>query len=314
MKRDRAPGTFSSTPGADGLRQIPDATSTMPRYVRGAMTGGKRDGVRGRRLARRVASAAMCVVALSTAAAADPWSAPSEIPAMGYQPAGLGFTASGNGILALAWRGVDRPALQAAMPPSGGFGPLSALTRSEEGFQFRNLGLGRQLAVFGRDGVVATGVSRTRLADHPWLAFGRIGHRLGHRRRLAIPGWSGGSLALAANPRGDVALIAVGCGGCIRGSALYLFYRTRGERLGRPVRVARVAYDQEEFASGVAPTVAINAAGDALVAWAQRASPVGTAPWRLYARIRRGARWLRPPWRLGDLLSTGAIVARLTRR
>ena len=258
---------------------------------------------------RVIARAAACAAALITAspaAAAGQWSAATDVGGARYVPAGLGFTTGGNGLLALAPRGgAGGPVLQSTVSRSGGLGPLSALTRRDDVLEVEKAGRGRQVAVFGRDRVVATGAR----GGQPWVAFGRIGQRLGRRRPLAAPEWSGGSLALAANARGDVAVIAVGCGGCAR-TPLYLFYRPHGGRFGRAERVAGAAYDREEF-GGVAPAVAVDAAGDVLVAWGRRS--VGrAAPWPLYARIRHGRRWRGSPQRLGLLHEYGAITARLT--
>ena len=253
----------------------------------------------------RVAACAAALITAAPAAAAGQWSAAADLGGARYVPVELGFTTGGDGVLALAPRGgAGGPVLQATISRSGGLGPLSALTRPDDMLEFEKAGRGRQLAVFGRNRVVATGARGGR----PWVAFGRIGQRLGRRRPLAVPGWSGGSLALAANARGDVAVISIGCGGCAR-TPLYVFYRPHGGRFGRAERVSGVAYEREEF-GGVAPAVAVNAAGRVLVAWGRRSLGRG-APWPLYARIRHGRRWRGPSQRLGVLHEYGAITARL---
>jgi len=77
------------------------------------------------------------------------------------------------------------------------------------------------------------------------------------------------------------------------------------------VLVADDAYDEGEFISGVAPAVAVNAAGDVLVAWGRRPL-VSQRRWPLYARIRHAGRWRRPAQRVGDLLESGTVVAMLS--
>ncbi len=260
-----------------------------------------------RRLAFAVGCAAALIVAAPAAAAAGPWSATSDVGPAGYMPAGLSFTAGGRGMLTLAPTDVRARPLAAGTSMGDRFGVPFTLTRADDAFRLENLG--REVAVFGRDGVVATGLRGGSGAEQPWVAFGRIGHLLGRRQPLAIPGWNGGSVELAADARGDVALIAIGCAGVgCRKNPLYLFYRSHGGRFGRPIRVARAAYDRGDFATGVAPAVAVNQAGDVLLAWG--CPQTGGTP--LCVRIRRAGRWRGPAQRIGALLDTGTITARLT--
>src|ERR1700752_2730594 len=59
---------------------------------------------------------------------------------------------------ALAFRGVGEPSLAAATLKTGGFDAVSELRRADDAFQSQNVGRDRQIGLFGRDRVVATGV------------------------------------------------------------------------------------------------------------------------------------------------------------
>jgi hypothetical protein len=251
------------------------------------------------------AACALALISVGDARAAGAWSAAADIGSPGYVPNGLGFTSTGKGMLTLAWRSVGRPSLAAPVNGDDGFGQVSEFTRANDVFQYQNVGMGRQVAVFGRDQVVATGNRQTPPRAPPWVAFGRIGHRLGRREPLPIR--AAGTVALAANARGDVALVAASCSGC----PLYLLYRPHDGVFGRPMRIAAHAEDETDFSTGVAPAVAVNAAGDVVVAWGQRrvGAPTSSA---LYARIRHGRRWRSSAQRVGDLQESGKTAAWLS--
>jgi hypothetical protein len=133
----------------------------------------------------------------------------------------------------------------------------------------------------------------------PWVAFGRIGQRLGRRLPLAVPGWSGDTIALASNKRGDVAVTAIVCTvPTCANRRLYLFQRPFGGDFGRLVRVADRLMDEGESGGGPAPDVDINADGDVLVAWGQWGSRRERA---LRVRVRSDGRWRGPARSLGTL-------------
>ena len=226
----------------------------------------------------------------------------------GYRPNGLGFTDVGKGMLALAPVDVQQP-LQAAMSTrTGGFGARVEFARRGDAVQFQNVGRDRQVGLYGRDRVVAIGVSR--MNRDPWVAFGRIGQRLRTRLPLAVPGWSGDTIALASNERGDVAVTAIVCTvPTCANRRLYLFQRPFGGDFGRPVRVADRPMDEGEFGGGPAPDVAINADGDVLVAWGQ------WGPRRervLRVRARSDGRWRGPAQSLGALEDSTRVEVSLS--
>lgn len=236
------------------------------------------------------------------------WTAPKRIGPRGYLVAAVQFARSGAGQLTLRPESSGTRALAAAALPNDRFAPPRPFAPSHQA-----LGDSEAARLFGRDGVVAAG-QLTRPGSGTgaaWVAFGRIGRQLDQRQLLAIPRRQGGSVALDADAKGGVAVIAIGapassrCGPC--GSALYLAVRRAAGRLARPRLVTRSAIDRDDFEIGLAPAVAINARGDALVVWEQTGA--------LLARVQRDGRWLSGAQTLGPVPDlVGAISARLGAR
>jgi hypothetical protein len=263
----------------------------------------------------RVTTLVLATVALALIVAGDAaaqWSAPQRLgPGL---PADLGFTPAGRGLLVLASSTLNGPSRAAAAGTAGRPSAPYRLTRGSDGYGFGPLD--HHVALFGRDRVVATGMRfrRGRTIVRPWVAFGRIGRPLGPRRPLPVAGYTGGSLQVVANARGDVAILASTCAGCVE-NPLFLLVRPRGEGFRRPVRLTSRGDDRGDFAAGVAPALAINDRGDVLVAYGRgrRVFPPEPGAVGLYARVRRDGRWLTRPQRMGNLLEYGAIRAEITR-
>jgi hypothetical protein len=267
---------------------------------------------------RRVGAALLAAALLPAGAvrAAPPWSAPTlvALPAAGtIGPVALAFSPGGRGLLTFN-PPVDSPVLAASTSASDRFVHVSPLTGAGEYLP----DLEHDVAVYGRDRLIVAG-GLTGAIDRAWVATGRIGRPHGPRLLLAIPPVAelqGGTIAVAANARGDAAVIAVRCLFCsgrpvAHDSPLYLVARHAGHRFGRPITVSRHAGDTSaEFrGDGVAPAVALNAAGDVLVVW--RSFGDGTT---LYARILHAGRWRAPAQVIGQVQNFGRISAQLSDR
>ena len=115
-----------------------------------------------------------------------------------------------------------------------------------------------------------------------------------------IPAQQRDNIAVAANARGDAAVIAGRCLMCSgrrvsNTSPLYLVVRRAGHRFARPITVTRFASGPLfDFRNGVAPAVAVSATGDVLVVW-RGWNASGT----LYARILHAGRWRAPAQVIG---------------
>lgn len=148
------------------------------------------------------------------------------------------------------------------------------------------------------------------------VAIGRIGERLRRVRRIPIPGkvtedapitGAGRTVAVAANDRGDAAVLATVCG-CDR-TQLYLSFRRAGRRFGRPLLVTRKAGDVGEFGFWVRPVISMNERGDVLVAWATLGPPEGT----IHARVLRNGRWRSSAQLIGPMRDSGSLTAAIGR-
>ena len=110
---------------------------------------------------------------------------------------------------------------------------------------------------YGRSGLA--GIVRGRRGG-VFAALGTLGRGFGRTQQIGQI--SRGDIDLAANERGDVAIAFVDRAG------LRVVVRRAGRRFGRPLPIAGVR--RARFA----PTVAINARGDVLVAWNSRVRSV----------------------------------------
>ena len=244
-------------------------------------------------MSSRLPAAAFAALALATAAAADataaPWSQPvtiaDGIPQVD-QPS-IAFAGDGSAVVSARLRA------QPAGLPSSGF---SRLWGRPAGGGFAGSGrsvLAAAPVAFGAGRVallrlpVAGGTfSDDDLPDGIGYELGRCCDRqglVGGRWRRLSPRADRGQAALAANARGDVAAAWVEHFGSH--DHVVVAVRRRGRAFGRPAVVSRLGF-------AAAPSVAVGAGGDVLVAY-RRTLPRGArAPRRsVQARARRGGRW-----------------------
>lgn len=218
--------------------------------------------------------AVLALLAVPAAAhAAPPWSPPQPIAGSTEGAPQLVFTASGRG-LALTWSNQDAPmrtgVLTGAFSEGAGpFGPARVLGRL-------NL---VALRTYGRDRLVAFGTTGSRHL-RPAVAFGRPDEPFAGAREIGPRGRDAYVVAADANAGGDIAILLRVCANnakCGR-TVPYLVVRRAGESFSDPIRLA-----------GRGPTVsgavAVNARGDALVAW-ERPVTGGTGTRAIYARVR----------------------------
>lgn len=184
------------------------------------------------------------VAAFAAPASADPpWTTP--VAAGVSQPSLVDFGASGTGVVVES--SLLRGRSRSAVIRSGMVGQPSAFP-----VRFRP----QALRVYGSAGLVTAGEESVRggRANRVVVAFGSVGGRLTSTRTVSRRGIRVRFGGMDASPRGAVAVV------WRDGDAVRLAYRPAGRRFRRSVTVARPG-------SVVGSAVAVNARGDALVAW-----------------------------------------------
>src|SRR3954453_22362978 len=218
-----------------------------------------------RALPRLAAVLALATAALATGArtagAAAPWSAPAAVPGLAPGTPALAFNEAGVGLLAVDTGGGTSP---------DDVGPHTAGALADDNDAFpgpafqmtaTNFALGDRFALYGLQRVVGMGTHFSSHGDRAGIVFGDVGQKLTDVRFRGPADRAGVGEALAANARGDVAATFGVCANaaCIHYS-LYLVVRRAGESPLPSIRLDNVALTQIS-------AVAINARGDALVAW-----------------------------------------------
>jgi hypothetical protein len=247
-------------------------------------------------MSRRRAPLALLLplLALPSAARAA-WSAPQAVGRTNWPS--LAVATGGRGDDAFAWL-VDlsphrtlseRTVIRARVRTSGGrLGPLQTVSP-------RGLAHGPAIAV-NRRGDALAAWSQARTGGHGvrvLVASRRHGHRFGPARALG-PGQAlfAATPRLAMNARGDAVLAWRATG-----TSLLVAYRRAGHGFGRPQRlVSPPAADQLQIRD---PAVAIDASGNAYVAWvsaprAERNQPLRGANGVRFAQRSRTGRFGRP--------------------
>jgi hypothetical protein len=244
---------------------------------------------RAARLAVLAALASAAVVAASvaaTATAAPPWApptapqgAPATTPALAFNAAGLGVLAGDTGG-GTAPGEVGPHTVAALGDETGAFpGPMTPMTAT-------NFALADRFALYGLGRIVGLGTHFSRIRSRAGIVFGNAGDELTNVRFLGPTERAGTAEAIAANTRGDV---VAGYGACAnsacRHQSLYLVIRRAGSSPRPSIRVDNVAVRQIS-------AVAINARGDALIAWQANGG--------VFARIRTAGGTLYRTERLGN--------------
>ena len=243
--------------------------------------------------ARRAAAAALATVAVvasaaatATATAAPPWEPPTAPQGAPATTPALAFNAAGVGVLAGDTGGGASP--NAVGPHTVGTlnddndafpGPVSPLTPT-------NFALADRFALYGLTRMVGLGTHFSRTRSRAGMALGNAGDELVDIRLLGPTDRAGAAEAIAANTRGD---IAASFGACANSAcehqSLYLVIRRAGEEPLPSIRVDKVAVRQIS-------AVAVNARGDALIAWQANGG--------VFARIRSAGGTLYRTERLGN--------------
>jgi hypothetical protein len=241
------------------------------------------------RLLRLLAAAALAAAAPTAAApvagAAAPWSQPTEVPGLAPGTPALAFNDAGVGILATDTGGGESPNAVGphtvgALADNDAFpGPAFPLTAT-------NFALADRFAVYGLQRVVGLGTHFSRRTDRAGIVFGDVGEKLTDVRFRGPTDRAGVGEALAANARGDVAATFGACanGACVHQS-LYVIIRRAGASPLPSIRLDNVAVRQIS-------AVAINARGDAIVAWQANGG--------VFARMRTAGGTLYKTERLGN--------------
>ena len=230
---------------------------------------------------------AACALAAPPASADPPWTAP--VAAGVPQPTLVDVGASGNGIVVEG--GLLRRAHRSAPIRSGMVGPPSPLA-----VRFRPLAA----RVYGSNALVVAGEEAVRggRANRVGVAFGSVDGRVASTRTLSRPSIRVRFGGMDASPAGAVAVV------WRDGDAVRLAYRPPGRRFRRSVTVARPG-------TVVGSAVAVNAGGDALVAWngSSRRRGEETA---MFARIVRASGRLERARRLGPSWWNSSVTAAVT--
>jgi len=208
---------------------------------------------------RSARSLSVLVLALATiaggdggAVAAPPWSEPQSINGSFER---ILFNTNGQGMLV---------GLGQVLPGDGRRGKVRAATvqggtpgQTRESTTPLDLGV---MKVYGRDSVVAGGHGKPGVSPHVALTRGRIGHRLGRVQPLRGRSRSSHLLDLAVNDAGHAVAAVRWCqtAGCGR-QTLAIFRGRPGQRLSRPVRIAR--------GGRLGAGVAINRRGEVAIMW-----------------------------------------------
>jgi hypothetical protein len=239
-----------------------------------------------RLLAAVALAAAALGAAASTAGAAPPWSAPAAVPGFVPETPALAFSAAGVGMLATdtgggtAANAVGPHTVGALADDNDAFpGPVFPVTAT-------NFALGDRFGLYGLQRIVGLGTHFSRGHDRAGLVFGDVGEKLTDVRFRGPTDRSGFGEALAVNARGDVAAAFGVCanGACVHQS-IYLVIRRAGASPLGSIRLDNVAVGQIAAA-------AINARGDAIVAWQANGG--------VFARIRTAGGTLYKTERLGN--------------
>ena len=236
------------------------------------------------RLAAALAAAALAVVA-PAAGAAPPWSPATAVPGLPPGTPALAFNDAGVGVIATdtgggASTGAAGPHTVGALADNDAFpGPTFPITAT-------NFALADRFALYGLQRVVGLGTHFSRRTDRAGIVFGDAGEKLADVRFRGPTDRAGVGEALAANARGDVAATFGVCanGPCVH-QRLYLIIRRAGAAPLPSIRLDNVAVRQIS-------AVAINARGDALVAWQANGG--------VFARIRTAGGTLYRTERLGN--------------
>jgi hypothetical protein len=250
------------------------------------MTSPPLPRLRARRAATALlTSAAIVASATATATAAPPW-APPTVP-QGAPAAGpaLAFNAAGVGVLAADTGGDESP---------GAVGPHTVGTINDDNDAFpgpvspvtaTNFALADRFALYGLARMVGLGTHSSRSRSRAGIAFGNAGDQLVDIRFLGPTDRAGTAEAVAANTNGDVAASFGACpNSACRHQSLYLVIRRAGASPLPSIRVDNVAVRQIS-------AVAVNARGDALIAWQANGgvfARLRTAGGTLYATERLG--------------------------
>jgi hypothetical protein len=242
------------------------------------------------RPARLLAAVALAAAALgaaaSTAGAAPPWSASAPVPGLAAETPALAFSAAGVGMLATDTGGGTSPdavgphTVGALADDNDAFpGPVFPVTAT-------NFALGDRFALYGLQRIVGLGTHFSRGNDRAGLVFGDVGEKLTDVRFRGPTDRAGVAEALAANARGDVAAAFGVCANnaCVHQS-IYLVIRRAGSSPLGSIRLDNVAVGQ-------IAAVAINARGDAIVAWQANGG--------VFARMRTAGGTLYGTERLGN--------------
>jgi hypothetical protein len=233
-----------------------------------------------------VVTAAATAIAAPAAGADPPWSPPAVVPGVAADTPALAFNAGGVGLLATDTGGGTTP---------NDVGPhtVGALTDDNDAFPgpafpvtATNFALGDRFALYGLQRVVGLGTHFSRGNDRAGIVFGDVGEKLTDVRFRGPTDRGGVGEALAANARGDVAATFGVCANtaCVHQS-LYLVIRRAGASPLPSLRLDNVAVRQIS-------AVAINARGDAIVAWQANGG--------VFARIRTAGGTLYDTERLGN--------------
>src|SRR3954469_15860577 len=243
-----------------------------------------------RALPRLAAVLALATAALATGArtagAAPPWSAPAAVPRLAPGTPALAFNEAGVGVLAVdnggGTSGYDvGPHTVAALADGNDAFPGPAFPMTATDFA-----LADRFAVYGLQRVVGTGTHFSRRRDRAGLVFGDAGEKLTDVRFRGPTDRAGVGEALAGNARGDVAATFGVCANaaCVH-RRLYLIVRRAGASPLPAIRLDNVAVGQIS-------AVAINARGDAVVAWQANGG--------VFARMRTAGGTLYRTERLGN--------------
>src|SRR3954453_13362952 len=231
-----------------------------------------------------LAAAGLAGVA-ATAGAAPPWSPPAAVPGLAPGTPALAFSDAGVGVVATDTGGGESPG---AVGPHtvGALADNDTFPRPAFAMTATNFALADRFALYGLQRVVGLGTHFSRRGDRAGIVFGDVGQKLTDVRFRGPDDRAGVGEALAANARGDVAASFGVCGNpaCVHQS-LYLIVRRAGASPLPSIRLDNVAVRQIS-------AVAINARGDALVAWRANGG--------VFARIRTAGGTLYRTERLGN--------------
>jgi hypothetical protein len=223
---------------------------------------------------------------MATATAAPPWAppaapqgAPAATPALAFNAAGLGVLAADTGGGA-APGAVGPHTIAALSDDSDAFpGPVTPMTAT-------NFALADRFALYGLGRIVGLGTHFSRTRSRAGIVFGNAGDKLTNVRFLGPTDRAGTAEAVAANTRGDVAASFGACANsACQHQSLYLVIRRAGQSPRPSIRVDNVAVRQIS-------AVAVNARGDALIAWQANGG--------VFARIRTAGGTLYRTERLGN--------------